>query len=168
MIAELIGFGERLTGDVLDHAARFIAKELRALGITLSYQTLAGSSKAALQRTLAAALDRSDIIFTVGGLGSGPQDLVKEYICESVGLTLEPNAAVVRHIKEYFDRRKQPYPASGSTYVQNAQGRSHLPRRQLSLHRLRYLCGKAVHYYAARPRGRLKVHAAPAGFSVPV
>ncbi len=111
MVAEIIGVGtELLLGDIVNTNAQFLSRELASLGISVHYQTTVGDNKERLQRAMAQALGRSDIVITTGGLGPTSDDITKETICEGLGLPLEVHAPSLERIEAYFQRggRKMP------------------------------------------------------------
>lgn len=103
MIAEIIGVGDgpRLTEQDAD--ARALSRELDILGIELHYQSMVGAKRLRLQQTMAQALNRSDIIFTTGGLGWAPEDLTKEIICKGLSIPLEGHHKSLAQVRAYFD-----------------------------------------------------------------
>ena len=90
MNAEILTVGtELLLGDILNTNAQYLATELARLGIPVHYQSTVGDNPERLRRTLAQALERSDIILTSGGLGPTKDDLTKETVCSLLEQPLE-------------------------------------------------------------------------------
>ena len=70
MIAEILCVGtELLMGQVLNTNARFLARRLSALGVSLYHQTVVGDNADRLEEALRQALGRADVVITTGGLG---------------------------------------------------------------------------------------------------
>ena len=132
MVAEIIGVGtELLLGDIVNTNAQYLSQELAALGISVHYQTTVGDNKERLQRAMAQALQRSDIVITTGGLGPTSDDITKETICEGLGLPLVLHEPSLARIEQYFQRtgrkmpeinRKQAMLPRGCTIFANDQG----------------------------------------------
>ena len=70
MKAEIICVGtELLLGDIVNTNARFIARELSAIGLNVYNQQVVGDNPERLRRAAQLAKDRSDIVIYTGGLG---------------------------------------------------------------------------------------------------
>ena len=132
MVAEIIGVGtELLLGDIVNTNAQYLSQQLAALGISVHYQTTVGDNKERLQRAMAQALGRSDIVITTGGLGPTSDDITKETICEGLGLQLVLHEPSLERMEQYFQRtgrkmpeinRKQAMLPRGCTIFPNDQG----------------------------------------------
>ena len=78
MKAEIIAVGtELLLGEITNTNARFLSQELASLGITVQFQSVVGDNRERLVESLRAALGRSDVVITTGGLGPTADDLTK-------------------------------------------------------------------------------------------
>ena len=74
MKAEIVGIGtELLMGELTDTNSSWIAGRLPALGIELQWVSIIGDDLPKLTEAFERGMERSDIIFTTGGLGP-PQD----------------------------------------------------------------------------------------------
>ncbi len=70
MKAEIFSIGtELLMGELTDTNASWIASRLPPLGIQLQWMSIIGDSQDMLSEAFQRGLQRSDIIFTTGGLG---------------------------------------------------------------------------------------------------
>ena len=68
--AEIFSIGtELLMGELTDTNAAWIATRLPALGIQLRWVSIVGDNLDMLSEAFSRGLERSDIIFTTGGLG---------------------------------------------------------------------------------------------------
>ncbi|MDR3711143.1 MAG: competence/damage-inducible protein A [Capsulimonadaceae bacterium] len=89
MIAETLSVGtELLLGQITDTNAVYLAKTLSSIGIGIYYRTTVGDNETRLRQTLKTALERSDVIITIGGLGPTMDDITKEVVCDTMGATL--------------------------------------------------------------------------------
>lgn len=111
MVAELIGVGkDYLYGNSMDESFQFFVGELAALGIDLNFESTVGTSKPRLQKSAAHALERSDILIVLGGIGSGEDDITKEVLVEGIGGMLTPHQESLARIKEHYRGRGQEMP----------------------------------------------------------
>lgn len=107
--AEILSVGtELLLGQIVDTNAAYLSKSLSALGIDVFYRVTVGDNTARLADTLRRALDRADLVVTIGGLGPTQDDLTKETIAEVLGdrLVMDPRSEA--QIRSFFERRGIP------------------------------------------------------------
>ncbi|MBQ9914132.1 MAG: competence/damage-inducible protein A [Clostridia bacterium] len=132
MNCELISVGtEILLGDILNTNARFLSKELAALGISLMYQTTVGDNEERLKAALDTAFTRADTVILTGGLGPTPDDLTKEVCADYFGKKLIMREDILEEIRSYFlskgltmpeSNGKQALVPEGSTVLLNKNG----------------------------------------------
>ena len=130
--AEVVSIGtELLLGQVLDTNSQFFALELAKLGINSFYRVTVGDNKDRIKATLLAALSRSDVVITSGGLGPTADDLTTECISEIFDAAQVEDPAVVERIKAFFalrnakmpeTNRKQAFRPLGSDILSNPVG----------------------------------------------
>ncbi len=138
MFAEMLGIGYGL-GAEQDLRAAFaeVRRELSALGITADRQTLLPPDKTELHRALAAALSRTDVVVTVGGLGIGPRDVTLSAVSAAVGIPLALNEQVLQDMRERRD-------VSGEN-PESAERRAMLPSGAAAFPNPRgQMCGSAI------------------------
>ena len=112
MKAEIMGIGtELLMGELNDTNAGWIATRLPPLGITLQWVTLVGDDLGQLTHAFEQGLERSDIIFTTGGLGPTQDDLTREAVAAAFGETPTVQEAQVDELRQYFRNRGQDMPS---------------------------------------------------------
>ncbi len=115
MNCELISVGtEILLGDILNTNARFLSKELAALGISLMYQTTVGDNTQRLRDCLDLAFTRADTVILTGGLGPTPDDLTKEVCADYFGKALIMREDILEEIRSYFSSKGITMPESNS------------------------------------------------------
>lgn len=130
MKAEIISVGtELLLGHTINTDAAHVARALSSLGIDLHHACVVGDNAARLEECLRAALQRSDLVITTGGLGPTNDDLTKETVARVLGLPLEEDADSLRRLREYFGDRpvgenqyKQAWLPRGSHALANSVG----------------------------------------------
>ncbi len=112
MKAEIMGIGtELLMGELNDTNAGWIATRLPPLGITLQWVTLVGDDLGQLTQAFQKGLERSDIIFTTGGLGPTQDDLTREAVAAAFGETPAVQEDQAARLREYFRNRGQDMPS---------------------------------------------------------
>ena len=81
MKAEIFSIGtELLMGELTDTNAAWIAGRLPPLGIQLQWVSIIGDNLDMLSEAFIRGMERSDIIFTTGGLGPTQDDLTREAV----------------------------------------------------------------------------------------
>ena len=111
MKAEIMGIGtELLMGELTDTNSSWIASRLPALGIELQWVYIIGDDLPRLTEAFKRGMDRSDIIFTTGGLGPTQDDLTREAIAAALGETPVIQQEVVDDLERYFAARGGPMP----------------------------------------------------------
>ena len=111
MKAEIMGIGtELLMGELTDTNSSWIASRLPALGIELQWVSIIGDDLHRLTEAFKQGMERSDIIFTTGGLGPTQDDLTREAIAAAFGETPIIQQEVVEDLERYFAARGGPMP----------------------------------------------------------
>jgi len=109
--AEIMGIGtELLMGELTDTNSSWIASRLPALGIELRWVSIIGDDLPRLTEAFKQGMERSDIIFTTGGLGPTQDDLTREAIAAAFGETPIIQQEVVEDLERYFAARGGPMP----------------------------------------------------------
>ncbi len=111
MKAEIMGIGtELLMGELTDTNSSWIAGRLPALGIELQWVSIIGDDLPRLTEAFKQGMERSDIIFTTGGLGPTQDDLTREAIAAAFGEAPVIQQEVVDDLERYFAARGGPMP----------------------------------------------------------
>ena len=106
MRAEIISIGtEIMFGEITDTNAAYIAGQLPQFGIDLLWVTQVGDNPARLTEALRRALERSDYIFTTGGLGPTEDDITREMVGAALDEPLFVDADEERLLRANFARR---------------------------------------------------------------
>ncbi|MQC17480.1 MAG: competence/damage-inducible protein A [Chloroflexi bacterium] len=111
MRAEVVSIGtEILLGEITDTNAAFIASRLPQYGFDLLYVSQVGDNPQRLHEVVQRAWERSDLVFTTGGLGPTEDDITRETIAGILGetLTVDPEQEAI--LRERMERggRKMP------------------------------------------------------------
>src|SRR5215472_15114989 len=95
---------ELLLGDVREAHLRFIAHEIRPLGLRVDEQRTVPDGPQ-ITRALEELFPLADLLFVTGGLGPTSDDLTCELVAQSLGLRLERNARLLGNLQQRFKRR---------------------------------------------------------------
>lgn len=110
--AEIFAIGtELLMGELTDTNSAWIAARLPALGIQLQGISIIGDSLAMLTTAFAGALQRSEFVFTTGGLGPTQDDLTREAIAATLQETPTVQAKALKELERYFQQRGRSMPS---------------------------------------------------------
>lgn len=113
MTCEIIAVGtELLLGDTVNTNAAFLAQQLALLGFSVLRQSVIGDNEQRLLGEIKAALSRSDIIITSGGLGPTPDDITKPVSAKAMGIELIKDEESEKRIIDYFKSRGLEMPES--------------------------------------------------------
>lgn len=108
MKAEIISIGtELLLGQILNSNTHWLSNELNKLGIDCYYHTTVGDNPSRIKDIIKAAIERSDLIITTGGLGPTPDDLTVETLAEYFNEEMILCTESLDHIKEFFRKRNR-------------------------------------------------------------
>lgn len=113
MTAEIVSIGtELLMGQIADTNAQTIGKMLPELGIEHRHRQAVGDNLERVVEALKLALSRSDIVFTIGGLGPTEDDLTREAVAKALGEELVEDQQIAEKLRIIFALRKIPWTAS--------------------------------------------------------
>ncbi len=111
MNAEIISIGtELLMGELTDTNASWIAGKLPALGIQLQWVSIVGDDLPKLTEAFRNGMERSDVIFTTGGLGPTQDDLTREAVAAALGEIPIVHEDEVENLRQWFRNRGQEMP----------------------------------------------------------
>ena len=128
---EVVSVGtELLLGQITNTNAPVLARVLAAHGALHYFQVVVGDNRTRLVATLRQALERADMVVTIGGLGPTDDDLTKEAVGEVFGVPLVVDEPSWEAILERFRGRGQPTPnnrrqaeiPAGARAIPNAHG----------------------------------------------
>jgi molybdenum cofactor synthesis domain-containing protein len=94
----LIG-NELLSGKVEDENARYLTRELRALGVTLARVEIIPDDEAEIAATVRALAARYDVVFTSGGVGPTHDDVTLAAVGAAFGMAVARNAELERLLR---------------------------------------------------------------------
>jgi nicotinamide-nucleotide amidase len=104
--AEVVSVGtELLLGQIVDTNAAYIAGVLSELGISLYRRSTVGDNMDRLLAALKLALEESDVVITIGGLGPTLDDITRDGLALAFGDTLVPNEKIASGLRAFFQSR---------------------------------------------------------------
>jgi nicotinamide-nucleotide amidase len=119
--AEIVTTGtELLLGVITDTNSTYIARQLRDIGLDLYYITSAGDNQERVASVLDAALNRSAVIITTGGLGPTVDDVTREAVACATDRELVCDPELVASIEAFFEQR-------GYTMSENNRRQARIP-----------------------------------------
>jgi nicotinamide-nucleotide amidase len=129
---EIINTGsELMLGRTLNTHAQWLARQFADRGLVVTRQTSVADTSAEITRAVREALTRARLVVTTGGLGPTSDDLTREALARMLGRKLHADPAIAAHIKNWFESRNRPVPAStraetfvpeGALVLPNAHG----------------------------------------------
>ncbi len=132
MNAEIIAIGsELLLGQIIDTNSASISRSLAENGIELVHTTTVGDDLERMKETMSAAIRRSEIVITTGGIGPTEDDLTREAVAQVTQrpLTFQPH--LMEQIEALFKKRgfqmvesnrKQAYIPESAIPIENPKG----------------------------------------------
>lgn len=87
-----------------------VSKALSSIGIKVLRITTVSPIKEELSDTLENAINRSEIIITIGGLGSMPNDITKEVLSEILNIKLDFSRKAMENVARYFSSSGKDVP----------------------------------------------------------
>lgn len=132
MKAEIIAIGsELLTPYRLDTNSLYVTERLNRLGIEVARKAVVGDDRAQLADAFRQALNRAEVVISIGGLGPTEDDLTREALTDVLARKLILNDAVLRGIEARFRKynrkmadtnRKQALVPEGAEILTNSRG----------------------------------------------
>jgi nicotinamide-nucleotide amidase len=105
MRAEIIAVGtELLTPSRLDTNSLFITRRLNECGLRVMRKFVVGDRQEEIRGALEMALQESEVVLTIGGLGPTHDDITREVVSAALGRDLALDDALVNGLKTRFRR----------------------------------------------------------------
>ncbi len=104
--AEIIAIGsELLTPQFHDTNSTFLTEQLNLIGIAVKVRTIVGDEEAHLEHTLRAAMERTEIVVTIGGLGPTEDDITRKVVAQATDRRLILDDKVLAKLAARFRER---------------------------------------------------------------
>jgi nicotinamide-nucleotide amidase len=130
--AEIITIGtEILLGEIVDTNTRYLARNLRGLGVDLYRTITIGDNEERIASAIRESMQRADIVITTGGLGPTIDDPTREAVAKAIGVETEFRdelwQQVVATIARYGrtpseNQKRQAYIPKGALGISNPVG----------------------------------------------
>jgi len=130
--AEIITIGtEILLGEIVDTNTRYIARNLRNLGVDLYRTITIGDNVERIAEAIRRSMLRADIVITTGGLGPTVDDPTREAVARACNVKTEFREELWQQIHEIVARygrtpgenqKRQAYVPKGSIAIKNNVG----------------------------------------------
>ena len=130
--AEIITIGtEILLGEIVDTNTRYIARNLRDLGVDLHRTITIGDNVNRIAETIRESMQRAEIIITTGGLGPTIDDPTREAVAQAMGVEMEFRPELWEQIRKRVslygrkpseNQKRQAYVPQGSIALENPVG----------------------------------------------
>lgn len=126
--AEIITIGtEILLGEIVDTNTRYIAKNLRGLGVDLYRTITIGDNEERIADAIRDSMSRADIVITTGGLGPTVDDPTREAVAKAVGVQTEFREELWRQVVATIARY-------GRTPSENQKRQAYVPQGAIGIH----------------------------------
>jgi nicotinamide-nucleotide amidase len=146
--AELLSIGTELTvGETRDTNAGELAGRLTVAGVSVGRLTALPDDLSVVTEAFGAAIARSDLVVSTGGLGPTPDDLTREAIAAACGETVTVDPALEAWLRELWERRGMPFPELNLKQAWRIPSCEPLPNPN----------GTAPGWFVTRPDGRVVV-----------
>jgi nicotinamide-nucleotide amidase len=120
---EIINTGsEVMLGLVLNTHHQWLARQLADRGYRVARQTAVADHGPTIQAAVRESLGRADVVIVTGGLGPTSDDITRTLIAQLLERPLRTDAAVLKHVEDFFALRKRVMPASCAVQAQVLEG----------------------------------------------
>src|SRR5690606_18217399 len=99
-------------GYVLNSHQQWLCQQFSRRGYLVQRQVAIDDSGRAIQQAVGEAMDRVSIVIVTGGLGPTSDDRTRDLVAQLLGKSLNEDPAILRHIENFFGKRKRAMPAS--------------------------------------------------------
>lgn len=128
--AEILTVGtELLLGQTIDTNSAYIGEQLAAAGIEVHWKSAVGDHEGHIREALRAALARSEIVITTGGLGPTEDDLTCLAVAAELGRPLILDKTVLESIRHRFADRAIVMSRNNERQAMIPEGATVLPNR---------------------------------------
>lgn len=128
MIAEIVAVGsEMLTPFRQDTNSLYLTGQLNELGISVAFKTIVGDHPVQLTSVALTAIERSEFVIFMGGLGPTEDDLTRECVAEALGVELKRNHDLVAAMYKRFAERRISMPENNARQADVVKGAEVVP-----------------------------------------
>jgi nicotinamide-nucleotide amidase len=128
VIAEIVAVGsEMLTPFRQDTNSLYLTGQLNELGVNVALKTIVGDDPLQLTSVARTAIERSDLVLFMGGLGPTEDDLTRECVAEALGVELRRNHDLVAAMYKRFAERRISMPENNARQADVIPGADIVP-----------------------------------------
>ena len=128
MLSEIIAVGsELLTPYRQDTNSLFITEQLNALGVQVVFKTIVGDRRPHLAQAVRYALERTDIVIVMGGLGPTEDDRTRESVASTLGARLQRDTELLTALYKRYAERRTTMPENNAKQADVIEGAEILP-----------------------------------------
>ena len=123
MRIEIINTGsELMLGNVLNTHQQWLCKQLADVGWIVERQTAISDDGKSICNAVRESLGRAELVIVTGGLGPTSDDITRDEISKLLSRPLAVDAAVKKHIVDFFAKRGREAPAQTLVQAQVPEG----------------------------------------------
>jgi len=131
MEAEIIAVGsELLTPHRYDSNSLYLTGKLNSLGIEVRLKTVVGDDAERLGSVFRAALERSELVILMGGLGPTEDDINRQVVADVLGRALHEVPEVIERITARYARTGRKMPPNNARQALVPEGAEWLPNKK--------------------------------------
>ncbi len=125
--AEIITIGtEILLGEIVDTNTRYLARNLRGLGVDLYRTVTIGDNVERIASAIRESMERAEIVITTGGLGPTVDDPTREAVARAVGTEVEFREELWQQVVATISRY-------GRTPSENQKRQAYVPKNAIAI-----------------------------------
>lgn len=111
MKATILTVGDEiLIGQIVNSNATWLGEQLGLVGVDVERMETVGDDIQVIRRSIARAFETSDLVVVTGGLGPTHDDVTREAVAASFGVSLVFRPDVMAVVERYFIERKRDVP----------------------------------------------------------
>ena len=128
--SEIISIGSELvSGQSLDTNSQWLSRELACVGIPVAFHTTLGDQLDDHVAAFRIAAGRTELVIMTGGLGPTQDDLTREALAATAGVSLWEDPGSLGAIQAMFARRNRPMADRNKVQALFPEGAEPLPNR---------------------------------------
>src|SRR5262245_1679782 len=116
-----------LTPHRQDTNSLYLTGQLNEIGVNVSFKTIVGDHLPQLISVARTAIDRSDLVIFMGGLGPTEDDLTREAVANALGVELRRNHDLVAAMYKRFAERRISMPENNARQADVVTGAEVIP-----------------------------------------
>ncbi len=127
MIAEIVAVGSEMLTPFRQDTNSLYLGQLNELGVNVAFKTVVGDHPLQLTSVARTAIERSDLVIFMGGLGPTEDDLTRESVATALGLELKRDHDLVAAMYKRFAERRMSMPENNARQADRITGAEVIP-----------------------------------------